>query len=113
MRTDPARSLTSGFTPLSITATMTPAPWVSCQAAGTFIMSRTHCWLTRTLSADAAVAGSTASAAAQPSAARIALPRRHQHPGAPGQCGLAGWAASVSATDRATPWASIVISVSE
>src|SRR5271169_100320 len=74
--TAPARSLTSGFTPLSITATVTPPPRVSCQAAGTFIMFRTHCWSPRMVSAAAAVPGSTASDAAQPSTARTALPRR-------------------------------------
>ena len=131
--TDPVRSLTCGFTPLSMTATVTPAPWVSCQAAGTSIRFRTHCWLSRMVSAAATVPGSTASDTAQPTAARTAPARRTgirrpgmlrvgpgglrqgrppaaQHPGVPGQCGRTGGAASVSATDWATLAARLVIS---
>ena len=53
-RTEPARSGTSGSTPLSITATVTPAPWLTGHAAATLIASRTHCCLSRTMSARAA-----------------------------------------------------------
>src|ERR1700683_4849759 len=76
--TDPVRSLTSGFTPLSITATVTPAPSVSSQADSTFIMSRTHCWLSLMVSAEAAGGAATDTApprAAQHSTAAAAFSR--------------------------------------
>src|SRR3984885_15988195 len=52
-RTDPTRSGTSGLTPLSITATVTPWPWLLVHAACAWIASRTHCSWLRTLSARA------------------------------------------------------------
>src|SRR5215469_797877 len=57
--TEPARSLTDGFTPLSTTATVTPAPWLIPQAEGTSSMLSTHCWLLLTASDGAAEAGAT------------------------------------------------------
>ena len=51
--TDPDRSETSGWTPLSMTATRTPLPWVTGQAVGASTASSTHCWALRTLSARA------------------------------------------------------------
>src|SRR5215470_13563259 len=51
--TEPARSDTEGETPLSMTATSTPWPWVTGQADGACTMSSTHiCW-SRTASARA------------------------------------------------------------
>src|SRR5215472_13551088 len=51
--TDPVRSDTPGFTPLSITATVTPRPLVACHAAGALIAFRTHVSALRTVSARA------------------------------------------------------------
>src|SRR5258708_40319889 len=67
--TDPARSDTSGFTPLSITATVTPCPWLTCHAAGALIASRTHIWASRTLSARAGPASMVTARAAATAAA--------------------------------------------
>src|SRR5206468_4518977 len=77
--TEPDRSLTRGFTPLSMTATVTPAPRVTDQAAGALSMFSTHCSLAWMLSAGAAAAdgaGAAASAArpARPAAASRAVP---------------------------------------
>ena len=55
--TEPVRSLTSGFTPLSMTATVTPSPEAFIHAAGTSSMLSTHCWLSLTWSAGAAERG--------------------------------------------------------
>ena len=129
--TDPFRSLTSGFTPLSITATVTPEPRVTDHAASTFSMPSTHCWLSLMPSAAAEPANSPLSCllphrgagrAGQGGQRNHAERGQHgeartpplvQHPGAPGQCGGAGLAASVFATECATPSAMLVISSSE
>src|SRR5260370_37374200 len=85
--TDLVRSLTYGFTPLSITATVTPPPSVSNHAACTSSRSRTHCSLSLMLSAATepedrapacstaapAVPGSTAGETTHHAAARASL----------------------------------------
>ena len=80
--TEPDRSLTYGFTPLSMTATVTPAPRVTDQAASALSMLSTHCCLAWMLSAGAAAAsraGAAGSAASEtrPAAASRAVPGRH------------------------------------
>src|ERR1700678_706998 len=55
--TAPSRSLTSGLTPLSMTATVTLAPSVTDQADGTSSMLSTHCCWSLTESAGVAAAG--------------------------------------------------------
>ena len=42
--TEPARSDTSGLTPLSMTATVAPWPWVTGHAWGALTASSTHIW---------------------------------------------------------------------
>ena len=66
--TEPARSDTEPRTPLSMTATSTPWPWVTGQADGACTMSSTHISWSRTASA---WAGSTVTAQS-PAAARTA-----------------------------------------
>ena len=78
--TEPARSDTEGKTPLSMTATSTPWPWVTGQADGACTMSSTHISWSRTASA---WAGSTVTAQS-PAAARIGArkPGGRTHPAA-------------------------------
>src|SRR4029453_16168754 len=62
--TEPDRSLTCGFTPLSMTATVTPSPRVTDQASWALSMLSTHCSLAWMLSADAAAAAAAGGGAA-------------------------------------------------
>ena len=139
--TAPSRSLTSGFTPLSMTATVTLAPSVSCQADCTSSMLSTHaCWsLTELAGAAAAgidVATPSTAASATPASARPPRGRTAQkaaaareggpgqrppagqarqtaqHPGVPGQCGAGSGAPTLASTTWATPLAMVVISAS-
>src|SRR5215469_18022257 len=64
LMTEPARSDTDGLTPLSMTATVTPWPWVTDQADGAWIMSSTHISWSRTASALAGIAVTAHSPAA-------------------------------------------------
>src|SRR5262247_3049576 len=67
--TEPARSDTEEETPLSMTATSTPWPWVTGQADGACTMSSTHiCW-SRTASAWAGITVTAQSPAAARTAA--------------------------------------------
>src|ERR1700744_1358809 len=63
----PDRSDTSGYTPLSITATVTPLPSVTCHAGSTSVMLKTHCCESRTASAGALTAAAAGSAGSRPS----------------------------------------------
>src|SRR4029077_18067666 len=80
--TELVRSLTFGFTPLSMTATVTPSPEAFIHAAGTSSMLSTHCWLSLIWSAGAADAagaarnGSAAAAPATQEASASREPRR-------------------------------------
>src|ERR1700758_4895967 len=77
MTVPPDRSDTPGYTPLSITATVTPLPSVTCHARSTFIMLKTHCCESCMASvgalapAAAGSAGSKASPTATPALASI------------------------------------------
>jgi hypothetical protein len=73
--TEPARSDTAGLTPLSITATSTPRPWLTCQALGTFNASSTHCCAPRTWSASAGPATASGSPMALITATALATQR--------------------------------------
>ena len=76
----------SGYTPLSMTATVTPAPSVTDHAGWTSSMSSTHVWLSLTASAGAAGAGGAATAgmaAAQGTIARAPADDRREHHPAP------------------------------
>ena len=80
--TAPSRSLTYGFTPLSMTATVTLAPSVSCQADCTSSMLSTHaCW-SLTESAGAARGGHSTSRPRAPRPARRPRAQARPRPGA-------------------------------
>ena len=128
--TAPLRSLTSGFTPLSMTATVTLAPSLTDQADGTLSMLSTHCCWSLTESAGAAAAGSDVAAASSPASAtpasarpagraqregapaRAESPPAAQHPGVPGQRGGRTGAPTLASTAWATPLPTLVISPS-
>ena len=74
--TEPARSGTSGLTPLSITATVAPCPLVTDQAEGALIASSTHIWASRTVSAPAGRAAAAPAAISRASMSSPAAARR-------------------------------------
>ena len=91
--TEPARSDTSGLTPLSITATVVPCPLVTDQADGALTASSTHICASRTVSAPAGAAAAAPAAPSKASMSRLGRrpprpPGGVQHAGPPGQ--LAG-----------------------
>ena len=130
--TEPVRSDTSGSTPLSITATTTPRPSVTCQAVGALTASRTHICALRTSSALAGLATATAALAPMASAAQQAAAETRawraapltipasasrrasaswpQHPGAPGHRGAGGSAPSLAPTSFPIPSSTLSIS---
>ncbi len=112
--TEPARSETSGLTPLSMTATTTPLPCVTLQAGCTLSSFRTHISVLRTASALAGAAGTTAAAEKRHSRqADNSRDRRDgpgQHPGAPGHTGVAGRRPSTASADPDRPCTRLSIS---
>src|SRR5215469_5180254 len=96
LMTEPARSDTEELTPLSMTATVTPRPWVTAQADGAWIMFSTHISWSRTASALAGIAvtaHSPAAASATPTNLAAIRARRAGRPSTlalPGRRAAAG-----------------------